>query len=153
MVIKWSQSTTTLKKKTIMEFLPTPPLPPKWTRCTKSDNYFCYLPSPSQVLDNFLVHCREWCGGKCDVVKAKAQTTYLIRWVRVALQDLLSEKVTITETGKNNFAATLPICFVSPRMSPLPTDFIVSSPRCNLFSPKNVSKLFIVEDNHQKLQI
>ena len=121
-----------------MEFLPTPPLPPKWTRCTKSDNYFCYLPSPSQVLDNFLVHCRESCGGKCDVVKAKAQTTYLSRG-RVALQDLLSEKVIITGTGKNNFAATLPICFVSPRMSPLPTDFIVSSPRCNLFSPKNVS--------------
>ena len=86
------------------------------------------------------------------MVKAKAQTTYLSRG-RVALQDLLSEQIIITETGKNNFAATLPICFVSPRMSPLPTDFIVSPPRCNLFSPKNVSKLFIVEDNHQKLQI
>ena len=85
------------------------------------------------------------------MVKAKAQTTYLSSRVRVALQDLLSEKVIITE--RTIFAATLPICFVSPRMSPLPTDFIVSSPRCNLFSPKNVSKLFIVEDNHQKLQM
>ena len=42
------------------------------------------------------VQCKELCGDKCDVVNAKAQTAYLSRG-RVALQDLLSEKVFITE--------------------------------------------------------